>query len=455
MQRSFGMALGALLMACCLPTAGFGAVPTAVCIDRANAALAAITVGNFTTAGTDFSAATAAALPAAKLKDTWKLLEIQTGDYVSHSAVRTQQFMGRPVVVVPLKFARAPLDFVVGCDAANRIEMINFLQPYIVSKPASVKEHVEADGVRIEPLSVPSKFGLLRGALTLPAGKGPFPGVVLVGGSGPNNLDEAVGGAKPFRDIANGLAMLGIATLRYDKRQYDYPLQMSANAHLTVDDEETDDAVSAAHLLASQKAIDPQRVFVLGHSEGGMLAPRIGQRDPDLAGLILAAAPERSLLAVMKGQVREQDQRRGLQAAIAAIEKALADEQALLAKADPQHPPDGSFSGAPQTWWLSLHDYDQVAAAKTLKMPMLFVQGGSDFQVSPIRDFDAWKTALAGWPNVTFRLFPGLSHLFTPAGKTLTPADYVKPAQVDPAVIALIARWVKAQAPARAMAHAR
>ncbi|MGH8114691.1 MAG: alpha/beta hydrolase family protein, partial [Rhodanobacteraceae bacterium] len=283
-------------------------------------------------------------------------------------------------------------------------------------------------------------------ALTLPAGEWLFQEVVLVGGSGPNDLDETVGGSKPFRDIANGLAAAGIASLRYDKRQTDYPLQMSANAHLTVDEEETDDALTAAHLLAKQRGINPHRVFVLGHSEGGMLVPRIGQRDPSLAGLILLAAPARKLLAVSRQQVREQGQRLGLPATqIHASEEALAAEQKLLDKADPKNPPQGEFGGAPQTWWLSLHGYDQVAVAKSLQLPMLILQGGSDFQVSPKYDFDLWKQALAGKSNVTFHLYPGLSHLFTPAGRTMTSADYAKPAHVDPTVIQEIDKWIKAQ----------
>lgn len=434
--------------------------PSPLCVARSNASVDALVHGDFKSAGKDFAPAIASEFPPAKIEQAWQSVQASVGAYQSHGAMESRNIGGQEWVVATVTFARAPWDAVYGCDDQSRITTARLMpaaqldQAVVAAQRAAaarrpVQTHVEHDGVRVEPLSVPSPIGPLRGALTLPAGKGPFPAVVFVGGSGPNDLDEAVGGTKPFRDIADGLAKRGVASLRYDKRQVDYGLRMAANAKLTLDDEQTDDALTAARLLAKQALVDPQRVFVLGHSQGGMLAPRIGQRDPALAGIIMLAAPARKLLAVMGQQVREQGERSGLpKANIAATEKALADEQALLEKADPQHPPQGGFSGAPQTWWLSLHDYDQIAVAKSLVMPMLILQGGSDFQVSPALDFGAWKQALAGKPGVAFHLFPGLSHLFTPAGKTLTVADYAAPAHVDPLVIDIIASWIKAQ-PAR------
>lgn len=429
----------------------------ATCLARSEASVAAMVAGRFTDVGKDFAPAIASQFPPAKIEQAWQSVQASAGTYRKHGVASVRVLEGQPVVVTPVDFAHAAWDFVYACDHQDRITTARLMPTEQLdatieaSRRAAearspIKATVGADGVRVEPLSVPSRFGPLRGALTLPVGNGPFPAVVLVGGSGPSDLDEAVGGSKPFRDIALGLARLGIASLRYDKRQVDYPAQMAANAALTVDEEVTDDALAAAKALAEQKQVDPRKMFVLGHSEGGMLAPRIGARDPALAGIIMLAAPARRLLAVMQEQTREQGARLGLpQTSVEASEQALAGEQALLDKASPGHPPQGEFGGAPQSWWLSLHDYDQVATAESLSMPMLFLQGGSDFQVSPRKDFEAWKQALAGKPDVAFRLYPGLSHLFTPAGKALTTADYSAPAHVDPAVIGTIAKWIKAQ----------
>lgn len=440
------------------PMTGMAGTSSNACLAPSNASLNALVRNDYKSVGKDFAPAFASRFSPSKVEHAWQSVQAAAGNYQSHGVARLQTLGGQSVVVTPIKFAHAPWDSLFMCDSHNQITNAQLMPASQLDnaidanrRAAEVKTQVKAttetNGVRVEPLPVPSPYGPLRGALTLPAGNGPFPAVVLVGGSGPNNLDEAVGGSKPFRDIADGLAAAGIASLRYDKRQTDYPVKMSANAHLTVDEEETDDALTAAHLLANQHEVDPHRVFLLGHSEGGMLAPRIGQRDPGLAGIIMLATPARKLLAVSREQEREQGQRLGLPAnRIRASEKQLAAEEQLLDSANPKLPPQGSFSGAPQSWWLSLHDYDQVAVAKSLSLPMLILQGDSDFQVSPKRDFDAWKNALVGKLDVTFKLYPGLSHLFTPAGKTLTTADYTKPAEVDPNVIRDIVSWMTVQA---------
>jgi hypothetical protein len=179
------------------------------------------------------------------------------------------------------------------------------------------------------------------------------------------------------------------------------------------------------------------------------MAPRIAQRDPALAGVIMLAAPARRLLDVSAQQVREQGLRHGESPAqIEASEKAIAAEQQLLAEADPGHPPAGSFGGAPQSYWLSLYDYDQVAVAQHLPIPLLIMQGGADFQVSPTADFARWQQALAGQKRASFHLYPDLSHLFMPKGPSGTLQDYQAPGHVDAQVIRDLADWIRAQ-PAR------
>lgn len=425
---------------------------SANCMTRSAASLDALVHGDYVGARKDFSPAAAQALDAVKLKQAWAQIQAMAGSYSKHAAPERKVVQGHPLVVTTVSFSGAPLAFVTGCDAQDRITTFRFIQPAMLGltqqtpTPKAVTAHTEADGVRVLPQSVPSPLGPLLGALTLPAGKGPFPAVVLVQGSGNHDMDETIGPNKPFVDIADGLAKAGIATLRYDKRPFDYPRHWGDKSGHVIDSEVTDDAVAAAHLLATLKPIDSHRVFVLGHSLGAMMAPRIGQRDPQLAGLILMAAPARPILDTLTQQTREQGARQGLSsAAIKRQVDAIDAERQLLAKAGQGPAPAGEFMGAAQSYWLSWSQVGQVAAAKASSMPLLILQGGSDFQVSPKYDFARWQQALRGKPRVRFHLYPGLSHLFMPAGKTQTVADYAQPGHVDPRVIGDIAAWVKGQ----------
>ncbi len=446
-----GMMASLLGLALSVPVS---AKPTDACRVHGQSALMAWTHGRFDQVGKDFAPEVAAKLAPAVLREVWGQLQVQAGTFKSLGTLAPRSLGGRDVLVASLEFSGTPLAAIVDWDGQDRIDGFRVVPAAVVLQASAETREPAIPGVVSRTLSVLSPPGPLPGTLTLPEGDGPFPAVLLVAGSGPHDRDETIGPNKPLRDLAAGLARHGIASLRYDRRTYVHARRMIGEA-ITVDDEVTDDALAGAHLLARQPGVDPHRLFVLGHSLGAMMAPRIGRRDPQLAGLILLAAPTRALLEVSAEQVREQGQRHHRTAAqIAASEQAIAAERKLLADADPRHPPTGSFGNVPQSYWLSLHSYRQVDVAKRLSMPMLILQGDSDFQVSPTLDFARWKQALAGRPQTTFHLYPGLGHLFMPAGKTGTVADYAVPGRVDAQVIDDIAAWVKTQAPAHVRSEA-
>lgn len=304
-----------------------------------------------------------------------------------------------------------------------------------------------APGFHETPVEVGSQPFLLKGILTLPNGHGPFPGVVLVGGSGPVDMDETIGPNKPFRDLAHGLAAQGIAVLRYDKRTRDYPAQVMQDKRFDIDDEYTDDALAALKQLRATPGIDRNAVFLLGHSQGAAEAPHIARRDATIVGLILVAAPAHPLFDEMIRQLHyligiEPAQADALRAQLAMAE---ATRQQVAAFA-PEHPDAPGPFGTTASYWLSLRGYDPVAVARELSLPMLILQGGRDYQVTPADDFVRWQQAFAHDPRVTLREYPGLSHLMTPAGDPPSPADYAKSAQVDPQVIGGIAAWIHAHA---------
>ncbi|MBS0431208.1 MAG: alpha/beta fold hydrolase [Proteobacteria bacterium] len=297
------------------------------------------------------------------------------------------------------------------------------------------------------PVEVGSKPFLLEGTLTLPQGKGPFPGVVLLGGSGPADRDETIGPDKPFRDIAHGLAERGIAVLRYDKRTHDYPALALQDKHFDIDDEYTDDALAALKQLRATPGVERDAVFLLGHSQGAAEAPRIAEREATLAGLILVAAPVHPLFDEMIRQLRyligiDPAQASPLRAQLASAEAARKQVAAFT----PENPEAPGPFGTTAAYWLSLRDYDPVAAARKSSLPLLIVQGGRDYQVTPADDFARWQQAFAHDPRATLREYPGLSHLMMPAGDPPSPSDYAKPQHVDAQVIVDIAAWIHAHA---------
>lgn len=439
----------ASVFAASLATRTDAADAASTCREHSAAILESLRDGRYADATRDFDAAMTDALPAAKLQDVWgTALPAQVGSLQGSDAPQLSYIASGEVVETPLRFARAKLVMRVGCDKDGKVAGL-FFAPAPDSADATPATDRPAN-VSETPLAVPSPLGPLPGTLTLPKGDGPFPAVVLVAGSGPNDRDETIGPNKPFRDLAFGLAQQGIASLRYDKRTLTYGKQLAATP-LTVDDEVTDDALAALGLLRKQPKIAAGRVFVVGHSLGALMAPRIAQRDGHLAGVVLLAAPERLDLNVVLQQLNYLKTLPGSpQAPMAAAIHEVEAARDALAKADPTHPPTGEFFHAPASWWLSLAHYDAIDAAHRLHAPLLVLQGMADFQVPPVQDFAAWEQAFADTPHVTLHSYPGLSHLFMPSGNPPSPADYAKPAHVEPKVIGDIAAWIARQPAAAA-----
>ncbi len=286
--------------------------------------------------------------------------------------------------------------------------------------------------------------GQMAGILTTPKGATNFPVIVFVHGSGPSDMDETVGPNKPFKDLAAGLAAKGIGSIRYVKRSMVYPNSFVKT--FTVKEEVLDDALAAIAIARNTAGVNKSQIFLMGHSLGGMLAPRIAALAPDLAGIILAAAPARKLSDLIAEQNTYLYAASGDTTAVGKKQyQSTVNEigrSKMLKLGDIA--PDSVILSAPASYWVDINNYDQLASAKKLTKKILIIQGERDFQVSA-QDFNIWRAALAANKNASFKLYPDLNHLLTSQKVKGTGLQYRTPANVSLKLIEDIAIWVKAK----------
>ncbi len=255
----------------------------------------------------------------------------------------------------------------------------------------------------------------LKGILTLPSGKEMnFPAVVFVHGSGASNMDERIYKLTPFKDLASGLAERGIASIRYNKRTYSYGGKMRKQP-VTVWEETIEDAVRATELLKHDPRIDPDRIFIIGHSMGAMLAPRIDAEGGSYRGLILMAGSPGRLEEILVRQLKQASQSKGsMMHLIAKMEnKIFSKKFAGLYDLSDDEARKKRFAGSTTLYYFK--DMGRKTAADYLNesnKPVLIMQGGMDFQVLPSEDFTAFQERLKDRSNVEYRLYDGLNHIF-------------------------------------------
>ncbi len=415
-------------------------------IHRAQEFVACLERGDFESAAKYFDATMKEMSPPQKMEPFWKDLQTQVGAFKKQGDVRVEQSAPYEIVFITVEFSFVTLEAKVVFDRSEAIAGYFFVPK---ARPAEFKPaaYVNRDSFREVEVVIGSGEWALPGTLTLPKGAGPFPALVLVHGSGPNDRDETIGPNKPFCDLAWGLASRGVAVLRYEKRT-------KAHSHrytdkkllktLTAKEETVDDAVAAVALLRMRTEINPKKLFVLGHSLGGMLVPRIGAAEPGISGFIIMAGTTRPIedlileqmtyIYSLDGQMTPEKQ--------AKLDEFKAQAAKVKALKLTDVSSDELLFGVPPEYWLDLRRYDPAAAARRLRQPILILQGGRDYQVT-LTDFDNWKRVLSGRPNIEFKLYPKANHLFIEGEGKSSPEEYGRPSHVAEVVVGDIALWIK------------
>jgi dienelactone hydrolase len=410
-----------------------------------------LVAGDFSGVVARFDSYMAKDLPQGDLALKWKAFVAPAGPFVKilKTAV-TDELGGFHAVVMTVSFQRAPQNnALVVFDKAGQIAGLYFgPQPTEALQNWTAPSYAASSRFLEVPLTVESAPWHLPGTLTLPTGAGPFPAVVLVPGSPPLDEDATVGPNKIFKDLAWGLASRGIAVLRYTKRAHQFGAGLGGGqlGSFTLREEVTDDAAAALSLLAGTKQIDRRKVYLLGHSLGGISVAQLAAGNSQVAGIVLMGTPAGDLLTALVQRAEDGAAAGGeagqMAASVLPVMKKLRDggfAPGELAEMYGERNPVG--------FWQDLRGFQPGRAASKLNIPVLVAVAKHDAQVPP-DDFAQWSKALAGHANATVKLYPNLFHLFIPTtatGKGDVPEDWGRPAHVDSEVVNDVASWILAR----------
>ncbi len=346
----------------------------------------------------------------------------------------------------------------------------NAAPPSAADRPQTPRPPFPYESTEVRFSSRDRSFELV-GTWSMPRGPGPHPAVVLVSGSGPQDRDETLAGHKPFAVLADHLTRAGIAVLRFDDRGTAASGGDFQNA-TTADF--TDDAEAAVAFLRSRPDIGP--VGIIGHSEGGLVAPLAASRNDDVDFIVLLAGPAVTGEQVLLDQGERIMLASGLSPEVArtnrTFQEAIFDEAraaetpaemvqrvterltslvatipvesraALGIPADPTPWVQAQAAAVAQPWFRYFLGYDPIPTLREVDVPVLAVTGSLDLQVSPEVNLEPMRAALSGNPDATVEELPGLNHLFQEV-ETGAPHEYAETEQtISPILLDRVTGWI-------------
>jgi uncharacterized protein len=311
----------------------------------------------------------------------------------------------------------------------------------------------------------------LAGTLTLPKGNGPFKAAILITGSGGQNRNEEIQGHKPFLVISDWLTRNGIAVLRFDDRGVGK--SQGSQFEATSEDFATD-VEAAFEFLKTQKKINPEAIGLIGHSEGGLIAPIVASTNPEIAFIVSLAGPgvtgqqiilkqseeasrasgiteqnikksteiNKKLFAVLR---KEKDNKKAEKKILALYREILQEEKMPAGSIDKAVSSlKATFGESSYTWYRYFLTTDAATFWKKVKCPVLALNGEKDMQVSPVENLPAIEKAVTSNGNKSVRAIklPGLNHLFQHSQKGL-PSEYGKIDETfSPEALKIISDWI-------------
>lgn len=437
MKKWMAVALCVLL---CM-TLGMAAAQEGEWIAAAQDVLSMMLAGEYAAITERFDEAMTQAVDSQTLESAWSSVSAQLGAVTGVSA--TQEDEASRSAALLLSHENGSTVLLLVYDAEGKIAGMSITPQSVAAQPIA-REVPSGVAVRTATLFAGTEREL-SGELLIPEGANDHtPYALLVHGSGPSDMDETIGANKPFRDLAYDLAALGVGSLRFDKVTYAHP-QLPVE---TVEQEYLEPVMEALAVLKKQTGA--RRVYLVGHSQGGMLAPYLVEACGFDGGVALAGTPKQlweisyaqnlALLAALPKDPQHDVLRLQVEAE---REKAL-----TLAQMTDEEAAGSTVFGVSAVYQRHLAQMDQAQIALESGKPFFFLWGESDFQVDQTA-FSAWQERLADDARFAYQTYPGLNHLFMPAGEEDSIANaqaaYQQPKQMDEQVAADIAAWIMTQ----------
>ena len=311
------------------------------------------------------------------------------------------------------------------------------------------------DGITLDYCTVPNKTKTyeehyvsigkysLHGLLTLPKKKKNPPVVVFVHDIDNTDMNLSMYENKPFSSLAHSLAKKGIASLRYNKRFYQYA-KLESNVY-TVNESILDDVSSAIEFVSKDKRVDTNNIYVIGIGLGGSLSPIIAKNNPTIKGIICLAGSPRNILDILQSKILNEI-KLSRKSKDAKIKETKLVKEAIAEVKTFKKNTKGYTLGYSKAFLFSLSQMNIEQTSKELEIPMLFMQGSLDYQTYAKVDFVKWQQVLNGKNNCTFKLYDNLNHLFMKSdAKNLSESKIIltEKGKIDSQVIDDMASWIK------------
>lgn len=387
-------------------------------------------------------------LDVSKIEGVWEQFVMMYGDVTSSDELRIEEVKSLFITKRSVKLEKGKITLSVNFDSLAQIAGL-FIRPGEI--PYAPADYVNAElftELRIEYGGILVKNS---GRLSIPKSKTPMPVVIIVPGSGGIDKDCSIGPNKIYKDLAWGLASKGIAAFRYDKKTHQYLNKLIDNDSLgkepfTVENEYLQDLEEIITAIAARKEINPNQIYLIGHSQGGYLIPMFNKKFKNIAGFISMAGTLREIPSLAIEQIEYIN---GSQKLVGKDSIAMADLKEKMQNSTSARIHSMTSNAqvmGPYTvdYWKYLASYHPEELALKINKPLYVLQGERDYQVKML-DFDIWKKTMHDKKQVSFKSYPSLNHLFIEGKGPSIPKEYTQAGNMYEEVINDIVNWVKVQ----------